>query len=246
MAQTKALLTTLKKLLKAHGHTYVDVAQALDLTEASVKRLFSEQSFSLERLDKVCQMLDMEISDLVQAMHEQAHQIKNLSYEQEQEITSDLTLLLVAVCVMNKWTLAEITSHFDISETEGIRKLARLDKLQIIDLLPGNRIKLRVAPNFEWLENGPIMSFFLQNIAREFFNSRFQADNETLFVLNGMLSPQSNAEYQRKIKRLARDFAELNNDDAALSISMRKGVTTVLAVRDWNYGLFKPLLRTAD
>ena len=52
MAQTTALINTLKRTLKAHGKTYVDVGHALGLSEASVKRLFSREDFSLERLDE--------------------------------------------------------------------------------------------------------------------------------------------------------------------------------------------------
>jgi DNA-binding Xre family transcriptional regulator len=70
MAQTQQLIETLKKALKAHGKTYQDVAQHLELSEASVKRLFSEKSFSLQRLDQTCQMMDMEITDLVQMMND--------------------------------------------------------------------------------------------------------------------------------------------------------------------------------
>ena len=51
MPQTNDLLHTLKKLLKRHNKTYVDVAACLQLSEASVKRLFSEQNMSLQRLD---------------------------------------------------------------------------------------------------------------------------------------------------------------------------------------------------
>ena len=53
MAQTRELIKTLKLALKARGKTYADVALELGLTEASVKRLFSRQSFSLDRLDQV-------------------------------------------------------------------------------------------------------------------------------------------------------------------------------------------------
>ena len=50
MSQTRELIKTLKTALKAQGKTYADVAVELGLTEASVKRLFSQQSFSLSRL----------------------------------------------------------------------------------------------------------------------------------------------------------------------------------------------------
>jgi hypothetical protein len=60
-------------------------------------------------------------------------------------------------------------------------------------------------------------------------------------VLNGMLSPQSSGEFQRKCKRLAREFDALNNDDAALPVGKRNGVTVVMGMRGWRYGLFKHL-----
>ncbi len=243
MAQTRELIKTLKTALKAHGKTYADVAVVLNLTEASVKRLFSKQSFSLDRLDRVCHMLDMEITDLVQLMNEQQQRLQQLTVEQEQDITADVTLTLVAVCVLNKWTMENILAYFRISETECIRHLARLDRLRVIELLPNNRIKLLVAPSFSWRKNGPIQSFFQKKISQEFFSTHFSRDDECLIVLNGMFSSQSNAEFQRKLKRLAREFDILNNDDAALDLEKRNGVTLVMAMRGWQYGLFKPFIR---
>lgn len=243
MGQTRELIGTLKAALKAQSKTYADVAVELGLTEASVKRIFSQQNFSLDRLDRVCHMLGLEISDLVQMMNDQRQQLQQLSWEQEQELTGDVTLMLVAVCVLNRWTMDEILDYYRISEHECIRHLARLDRLKLIELLPKNRIRLLVAPNFSWIENGPIQQFFQKKIGQEFFHTRFKRDDECLVVLNGMLSSQSNAEMQRKLRRLAREFDALNNDDAALKLEERQGATLVLAMRDWRFGLFKPILR---
>jgi len=243
MAQTRELIKTLKTALKAQGKTYADVAVELGLTEASVKRLFSQQSFSLDRLDQVCNLLDMEIADLVQLMNEQQQRLQQLTVEQEREITDDVILTLVTVCVLNRWTMDDILSYYHISETECVQHLAKLDRLKVIELLPKNRIRLLVAPNFSWRENGPIQLFFQKKISREFFNTHFSRDDECLVVLNGMLSSQSNAEFQRKLKRLAREFDLLNNDDAALGLEQRRGVTLVLAMRGWQYGLFRPFVK---
>jgi DNA-binding Xre family transcriptional regulator len=245
MAQTRELIKTLKTALKANGKTYADVAVELGLTEASVKRLFAQQSFSLSRLDQVCHMLDMEITDLVQLMNEQQQRLQQLTIEQEKEITANVTLTLVAVCVLNRWAMDDILSYYKISESECVRHLAKLDRLKVIELLPKNRIKLLVAPNFSWRENGPIQLFFQKKISQEFFNTRFNRDDECLIVLNGMFSSQSNAELQRKLKRLAREFDLLNNDDAALDLSQRNGTTLVLAMRGWRYGLFQPFIKSA-
>ena len=243
MSQTRELIKTLKTALKAQGKTYADVAVELELTEASVKRLFSQQSFSLSRLDQVCHLLDMEITDLVQLMNEQQQRLQQLTIEQEKEITRDVTLTLVTVCVLNRWTMEDILNYYHISETECVRHLAKLDRLKLIELLPRNRIRLMVAPNFSWRENGPIQTFFQKKISQEFCNTRFSGDDECLIVLNGMFSSQSNAEFQRKLKRLAREFDLLNNDDAALDLEQRSGATLVLAMRGWQYGLFQPFVK---
>lgn len=243
MAQIGPLLNTLKKTLKAHGITYAQVASALELSEASVKRLFAEQGISLQRLEQICQLMELEISDLVQLMNEQQPRLQHLSVAQEQEITQDLVLLLITVSVLNRWTLQDITTFYKLSDSDCIQKLARLDKLKIIELLPKNKIKLLVATNFSWRENGPIQQFFQEKIAAEYFKTKFKDDDECLIVLNGMLSSHSNGEFQRKLKKLAREFDDINNDDVALPISERNGVTVVMAVRNWRYGLFAPLLR---
>jgi transcriptional regulator with XRE-family HTH domain len=244
MAQTTAILTTLKKRLKAQGLTYSDVADSLNLTEASVKRLFAQKSFSLQRLDKVCHLLDMEISDLLRGISEENARLLELAEEQEAEIAGDITLLLVTVCVLNRWTLPEIIGHYDISETECIRYLARLDRLRIIELLPANRIKLLVAPNFQWRENGPIQGFFQSRVESDFFNSRFDKSTEKLVVLNGMFADESILIFKRKLDKLAQEFNELNDDDAIMELEHRHGTTLVLAIRQWEYGLFTGLRRS--
>ena len=68
MPQISPLIKALKKQLKAHGYTYLDVASLLDLSEASVKRLFAEENFTLQRLESICHMVGIEISELVQLM----------------------------------------------------------------------------------------------------------------------------------------------------------------------------------
>jgi len=242
MAQTTRLLATLKSALKAHGKTYADVSMELGLSEASVKRLFSEESFSLQRLERICRMMGMEISDLVVMMQESGERrIARLTEAQEQTIVEDIELLLMAVCVLNRWTLDDIVDSFDIPGPRCIQRLVSLDRMGLIELLPGNRVRLRIASNFAWRRNGPIQRFFQEKLQRDFFASRFDRKSEHLIVVNGMLSDNANAVFQRKMEKLARDFDELNADDAGLPMERRKGTTVVLAMRPWSYGLFDRL-----
>ena len=115
-----------------------------------------------------------------------------------------------------------------------------IDRLNIIELLPNNKIKIKISPNFKWRKNGYIQRFFRENIESEFFNTKFGLPQEKLIVLNGMLSPESNIIFQRKLERLAREFDEMTKDDSSLPLGKRFGYTSVLAVRDWRFSVFDP------
>ncbi len=239
MAQTASLINILKKALKAHGKTYADTAKHLRISEASVKRAFSQKNFTLQRLDEICQMIDIELTDLLQMLKDSAAAtISGLTHEQELEIVSDLELLLVSIYVLNRWTFEQIVSHSGMSEIQCIKHLAHLDRLKMIELLPKNRIKLLVAPNFQWRENGPIQQFFLRKLQSDFFNSGFNKKQEKLIVINGMLAPSSMSVFNRKMEHLAKEFDELSSDDAGLPFDQRNGTTVVLAMRPWKVGLF--------
>ena len=238
MSQSKILINELKAQLKAHGKTYKDVAEHLQLSQASVKRLFSEGNISLTRLESICTMIEFTMAELVLSMTIESKKIDSLSLQQEQEIADDLPLLLFAVSVINGFTLNDILHEYALSELECIQKLAKLDRLKIIELLPGNRFKLKISPHFSWLPDGPIQRFFLKQVQEEFFNSHFKKPTEKLIVVNGLLSLSTNAEIQKQMQKLSASFAECRNEDASLKMDQKHGTTMVIALRQWDSRLF--------
>ena len=167
-----------------------------------------------------------------------ARQITELTDEQEKELVSDIELLLVTISVNHNWNIEDILGQYNLTEVQCIKHLAKLDRLNIIELLPNNKIKIKISPNFKWQKNGHIQRFFRENIEAEFFRSRFSQTQEKLIVLNGMLSQESNAIFQRKLERLAREFDEMTKDDSSLPLDKRFGNTSVLAIRDWRFSVF--------
>jgi transcriptional regulator with XRE-family HTH domain len=243
MSQTDALVQTLKRALKAKGFTYADVAARMDLSENSIKRLFATRSFSIERLEQICELVDMEISDLVQSMLENSRRIEMLTDEQEREVAGDIKLLLVATCVLDRWTAQDILITYKLTEHECIKLLAKLDKLKIIELLPKNRVKVIVAKNFKWRPSGPIQQFFRSTVQSNFFDSEFQQPGEKLLFSSGMLSRGSNVLMMKKLERLSAEFNELHDADIGLPLNERFGTSMVVALRAWEFGAFRKLRR---
>lgn len=243
MGQTAALLDSLKREMRHQGKTYADAARVLSLSEASVKRLFSNRQFSLARVDSLCEWLGLDFSDLVRMIEESRTQVRQLEAFQEQELVADTQLLLMTMSLLNRWRFDEVIETYTISETEGIRHLAKLDRMGLIELLPGNRVKLRISRDFDWRPGGPIERFFEDKVQSEFFASRFDGPGETRTVLSGMLSVRANAELQRKMERLVAEFHTLHQEDERLPIEERYGTSLVMAMRPWEPSVFQSLRR---
>ena len=243
MTQSQAVIATLKQALKSQGFTYAEIARRLDMSEANVKRLFASGRFSLYRLEAICHIIGLELSDLFQLQEASRQRISHLSEEQEGELMDDTQLFLVAVCVRNHLDFDTILAHYHIDEPTLIRKLAKLDRLKIIDLLPGNRIKLRVAENFHWIPNGPIERYFEKAIQNEFLKSGFNTANSPRLFLAGLLSDRSVALLNQRLRTLTEEFTQLHRQDSELPMSQRRSVGLLIAMREWEFSVFKPYIK---
>ena len=243
MAHTTALVEVLKRELRARGITYASLAPQLQLSEASVKRMFSRRDFTLKRLDEICRCAQIEFSELARAVVRDETLISHLTLEQEKEIVSDRKLFLVAVCALNHVSFDQIVEAYDISPAECVALLARLDHLKFIELLPGNRVKLLVSRTFGWLPDGPIQRFFNNQAHNEFFRSRFDRPDEFMLVVNGMLSKGSSARVVEQLKRVAREVSDLHNDDMRLPLEQRSAMSVLVAFRHWELQAFAELRR---
>ena len=202
MSEIDRLVGTLKRRLKAQGITYRELGARLGLSEASVKRMFATRRFSLDRLLEIGHLLGFSLAELAQEAALSGTRLHTLSESQERELVSDEQLLLVAVCVLNQWTVEEILAIYRLGEAECVRCLARLDRLRLLDLLPGNRVRLNVARDFDWRPDGPIRRFFLRQGLGEFLASDFAGADEVLGFAHGMLTESALAKLQAEIRTL--------------------------------------------
>ncbi len=238
MALAVELVDALKRLLKAHGLTYAAVAQRLAISEGTVKRMFAQRSLSLQRLDQICGVLQIGLTELAEEAQRGLSPLAELSLLQEQALVDDSALLLALYLVLNRWRQQEVLARYRFSEAEWTLLLARLDRLGIIELLPGNRVRSRTARNFRWRRNGPMQRFFQQRLLPEYFQRDFADDGESLLLLSGMLSKSSIALMQRRLHEIAAEFDQLMAQDAALPANQRAGVSLVLAIRPWSLSMF--------
>ncbi|MEM1437003.1 MAG: XRE family transcriptional regulator [Pseudomonadota bacterium] len=234
MNGTSALVRALKRLLKQSGVTYADAAVALELSEASVKRLFSEESFTLKRMEVLCQLAGAELVDLVRAVDDERERVRELTDEQEAELAADLECLVVAISVLNRYRFEDVLSEYDFTVPELQRLFVRLDRLGIIELQPENRYRLRVARDFRWRRNGPIEQIMVRSVLSSFLERSLLHQEDAFRFCWGTLTPDSVQAFRTRLAALAEDFNRTADQDARLPLGDRSGSGLLLALRsDW-------------
>ncbi len=119
---------------------------------------------------------------------------------------------------MGNWTVEQIVETYDLTLAECVGCLTRLDRRRIIELQPGNRIRPLISRTFSWLPDGPIQRYFRSRVEAEYLGGKFDRPEELFVFVSGMLSRQSAEELIVRLRRTAREFAELHQDDLALPI----------------------------
>jgi transcriptional regulator with XRE-family HTH domain len=243
MSEVSQLFTTIKRQLKLQGKTYRDVAAALGLSEASVKRLLTSDTLGVDRLVEISNLLGFTLAELAQEAAVSETRVRTLGVAQERELVSDTRLLLVAVCALNHWTLADMLAVYRLTEAECLQKLLVLDRLHLIALMPGNRIRLNVARDFDWLPDGPIRQYFRTEGLPEFLDNGFDGPDQSLAFTHGMLTESALATLQTELRRLRARFAELHEESLASPLPKRRGSGLLLALREWEPAAFTALRR---
>lgn len=245
MSETVLVVATVKRLLKARGLTYRDVAQALGLSEPSVKRVFSSERFTVARLARVAELLGYTLAELMQEAAASAPAMRTLDAAQEGRLVSDEKLLLVAVCSLNHWAVDDVVAAYRMTRAEVLKRLLVLERMGMIVLLPGDRVRLRIARDFDWLPDGPIRRFFATWGLPDFLRGPFDGEGESMAFVHGMLTPAAQAELARELRRLRQRLAALHEESAAAPLAMRRGTAVLLAQREWEPEAFARLRRPA-
>ena len=242
MPAASRFVDALKRGVRARGLTYAQLAQRLQLSEASVKRMFSRGSFTLARIEEVLAAADLDLYEVARMTRAGAGP-RELSHEQELGLAKDERLLAVFWLLLNGWTYEEIARDFAISRAELTTAFARLEKLRLIEWGPRERARLLIARDFEWRSGGPAKKAYARRAMAEFLQGRFDTPLELLRFESRELSAESAATLKRKLEQLVTEFNERAEADSALPATRRVPVALLAGCRPWEFSAVNALKR---
>ncbi|HEY2679416.1 MAG TPA: hypothetical protein VGI65_20780 [Steroidobacteraceae bacterium] len=241
MTTRTLIVSELKRALREGGHTYAAVAEHLHLSLASVKRLFATENFTLQRVDQICDLLGLDLPIIIERAQDQRAPTNQLSAGQEKEIVSDPALFLIAWLTLSRTPFEDIVKNYRFNALEVQRHLIKLDRLKIIELQPGNRVRLLVSRRFSWRRGGPVQRFINQKLLKEFFADHFAGDRQEFFFHGDAISEEGLAKLKRAMQHAYRECMEVTERDRGSKDTF--GVAFVLAMRPWEYSGFVELRR---
>jgi len=248
MAETQSagLVDALKKLLKSRGVTYRALAARIGLSEASIKRLFAERTFTLHRLEEICGVLEIDFFELARLARGATATVDEMTRDQEKALAGDSKLLGVFYLLFNDWQPNDIHERYTLSRAEVLKHVLQLDRLGLVELLPHDKVKLRVPKTLRLRRDGPIRAAHGKSVVATFIQADFDEAGGLFRFEVRELSKSSVALLQKKLDRLATEFNEIAELDSYLPSDQRETIGMALGIRpyvvSWAMGL-KP--RTA-
>lgn len=238
MSASRMLVQAVKKNLKSRGITYAELAKNLNISEAGVKRMFSKEAFTLQRLDEICSVMNIGLFDLVMlARGQQEQPASELTFEQEDALAASEQLLMVFYLVINGWSVEEIMTGRKLDQKTMRRLLSKLDKLRLIELYPDDQIKKLTIPHIRWRADGPINKKYDQPAIAEFLFAKFSDPRDEFNFFFYQFSEASIRHIKRRISALNAEILAFAETDASLPKESKSDIGLLIAMRPWLFSV---------
>jgi transcriptional regulator with XRE-family HTH domain len=139
------LIVALRQQFKVKGVHYREVAARLKVSEGTVKRYFTGRGVSINVLDKLAEIVDLDLVSLAALAQHQHTNGPGLTKAQKASLKKNKMAAVVLWYLSIGFTPAQLIQEFEIAaQMETI--LVQLQTLGLIRRLPTNKVKVLVAP----------------------------------------------------------------------------------------------------
>ncbi|HEX4506864.1 MAG TPA: helix-turn-helix domain-containing protein [Alphaproteobacteria bacterium] len=236
--QSARLIETLKSLFRSHGLRQADIAVALKLSRTTLKRRLSGQGLTIDALEALCGLVDVSLAELVElAAVGQDKRLRRLSLEQENALHEDVRLGFIFTRLREGWSATEIQRECRIGEAPLVGYLVRLEKLGLIDLLPGNRVRLHTVRDIDWRKHGPMwhsVDRYLADIFSMMDSDDAELDRRIAVV---KLTPASVSQLDDMFRHLQMEVRRLANKDRSAEPDDKSWYAVLMGARPFEMDL---------
>lgn len=235
MSQIDQFLNSLKRSLKAKNVLYRDLAKPLGLSESSVKRILSNKSLSLERLEEICRVADISFSEVVKSANlEEVNQFHTLNDEQEKALVENVRLLHFYMMLYDGKTPQKIEREYQISSAESKKFLFQLDRLNLIELHPRDKVKMKRQGFLRFRRDGAVGRALFEQMKGNYLNYDFVRPEDYLRFSFVKVSPATLSKYKTKLEKMMVEMQEEARFESDNNVPL-SDTGVLFSFRPWQY-----------
>ncbi len=171
-------MASIKESLRRRKLTYRELATQLKLSESGVKKILTAEDGSFQRVVEICGVLGISISELLAGKNEAMREVSYTEFQQEYFLKNPQAFSFYWMLVYERRNADEAQSLSGISEKERFSILRKLDQMQLLELLPGDRIRVPSVEQIRWVGGGPLISKIYREWSQQLLRDVAKPDPE--------------------------------------------------------------------
>jgi len=217
-SEMKTILDAVKQVLKDRGLSYRAVAENIDVSEQTVKRLFNGRGdVSLNRILKICDVVGIQFSDLMELVSRPSLESFTLSSEQEQYLLEHPDHQSYFRLLVEGMSPEDIESKKQISRTSTQTFLRDLEELGVIQRQPFDRCKLMHRGSWIFQAGSPLykesMPKSFEKMVETFSNPTFKPTHGGLVSGSSKMTSETASKCEQELKALINESLQRGKRD---------------------------------
>jgi len=244
------ILDSLKLIMKEKDLPLASIAKTMEISEATLKRGLSTGQLSLERLEKICSILEVNLNQILQNNQTASQKSKTppnshvreeffeLNEEQESFFVKNPECLTYFYALHFHNDLDRLKKDFALTDIECDRFLDTLAEYHLISFDEQGNIEIPFNGEIVWIEGGLLEQTFYPEAQSEFLDHNFSEKDEHFYFQAMELSPKTSQKFFNDLQKLIHKYESLSAVESEANVKFPEfGV--LVALRPWTFSLFR-------
>jgi len=221
----------IKKSLKNRRVTYLELASELGMSESGIKKLLTAKDISLQRLNQICNFLEIPLSEVVRSIERRQIREVALTHDQENTLVQEPLLFRIYWRMsVEGQSLAQIKNGEGIENTLLEKSIQKLTKIGLVIVQKDKSVKPLHHGPVRWIGQGPLLQHLNQEWSRLALNRALDHKGQKGHFHHLMSIRLSEEEYSQVLRDLNKFVEDLvhRSEKEALQVSKEKQISRIL------------------
>ncbi len=209
------IFLSLKQVLKNRKMTYADLARKMEVSEPTIKRMFVERDCKMGRLLKLCDILEVSLSDLIERVRRNPDTAFVLPVQVEHKLAREPILFYLFLLLRDGISEAEICERYDISPSRFFLYMRQLEEMDLARTRHDGKIVVFRELRIQFQRHGPLRRI-IRDINIQFLIETFEAPDSPVsafHTLSRRMLPDTAVYIRQELEQLVERVNRMARQD---------------------------------